>query len=223
MLPSDMVAGIAELVGTEELTLEISGRVPEDEARKRVPSELPLEIHDGGVSVMVLLFSMRGLHARLTLLPRFNYGEALWRIGVRFHDEPAWFSPACDIDNPLIRAMGARVVRYPVREARIVLREARGVHAHVDTAEGALTASATPLTGSLPPTHPRPQLVGSSGNLFRIPWGEEPAPFRRHATVSVGDASLAVRTLGGPIRWDAVGVIHKGRMHHCGPARRVSP
>jgi hypothetical protein len=205
-----------ELRGTEAFTVELTGTLAVDDARALAAS-LPLALRpDGRAEVGLLLFQMRGLGLGALPGPRLDYGEALWRLGVIVDGAPGWFGLCCDIDHPLVRRTGALLVRYPVRAARFAF-DAEAGSAQVDAAAGTLRVTAD-LTAEAPAAEPpRPLLVRDGGRLFRIPWKEEPAPFRRRATASVRGA-LGERTLAPSLGWDAAALVHRGRVHRCGLA-----
>lgn len=209
-----------ELAGIEAHTLELTGRIPAEVAARRLPAALtPREDRDG-VELGVLAFAMRGLGLvrPVRIGPRFDYGELLWRIGVTWRGEAAWFATTCDLDRAAIRAMGAWLVRYPVRAARITL-DARALSVHVGTA--ALAVRVGEAMRTCDPVAPRPVLVGGSGRLSRIPWREEPAPERGWVSVEIDDGGLGRATLGAEITWDRAALAHAGRRHRCGIAVRV--
>jgi hypothetical protein len=58
--------------------------------------------------------------------------------------------------------------------------------------------------------------------LHRIPWRKDPAPHRRDAEVAIVDDGLERKTLGTGVRWQTHGLVHQGRIHHCGIASRVA-
>jgi hypothetical protein len=190
-----------ELSGTEAHTIECEGVVARDAARELVPAELELATREDGVEVGLLCFAMQGLGATqpLRIGPRFDYGEALWRVGVLWQGAPAWFAVACDLDRVLVRGLGGWLVRYPVRSATIVVDAARAV---VATQDRALEVKAEPKERRPDPVPPRPLLVSHRDVLFRIPWREDPAPHRRSAAIHVEDDGLACATMGARVRWD---------------------
>ena len=110
------------LRGTEALTLEVGASLPSSRAREMVPARFAVPSAEGGdARGSLLFFRMTGLAMDGLPFPSFDYGEALWRISVRLSsadDALAWFAVACDIDNPIVRALGARLVRYPTRAAK---------------------------------------------------------------------------------------------------------
>lgn len=209
-----------ELAGTEVRTIECDASVAIDVARRHVPDGLSLRTQDDTAELSLLCFAMVGLRASepVAIGPRFDYGEALWRIGVTWRDAPAWFAPVCDLDSRFIRALGALLVRYPVREAAIDIGERS---AYVRAGHDALAIAVATLGEDSDPVPPRPLLVGSGQRLFRIPWRETPAPWRHAAALTIDDRGLGQTTLGGPVRWSPTGVVHRGRIHHCGFAQRV--
>ncbi|MCA9706746.1 MAG: DUF2071 domain-containing protein [Myxococcales bacterium] len=215
-----------QLVGVEAWTLELRGRLPLEAARRQVAGLSLLE-RDGEAELDLLVFGMTGLHVRGVPWPRFSYREALWRIGVRLHGEPAWFGHTCDLDRPLVSALGRVMVRYPVRRAAIE-REGGGEEGgegsepawRISIEAGAgLRITARPTAQAPPPVPPRPIVVGAQRRCFRIPWREDPAPYRRRAEIDVAHDALSEATLGAPVRWDSHGLLHRGRVHRCGIAR----
>src|SRR5262245_14420614 len=108
------------MVGTEEHTVELSGRMPAERARALIGPDIVLRIDGGAAVVGLLLLRMRRLLVRAfgTPLPAppADYGEALWRIGVLdAGGGPAWFGVTCDLDGEIVRHAGKLLVRYPVR------------------------------------------------------------------------------------------------------------
>jgi hypothetical protein len=210
-----------ELSGTEAHTIECEGVLARDAARTLVPGELELATREDGVGVGLLCFAMHGLGAAqpVRVGPRFDYGEALWRVGVMWQGAPAWFAVVCDLDRPIVRGLGAWLVRYPVRTATIVVDAARAV---VAAERRALEVLAEPTEHRPEAVPPRPLLVAHRDALLRIPWREDPAPHRRRATIRIEDDGLARKTMGARVRWDPHGLVHRGRIHHCGIARVAS-
>jgi hypothetical protein len=176
----------------------------------------PLRVDDGAVRVNLLVFAMRGLAMKGVPRPRFDYREALWRIAVRVDGELAWFAIACDIDDPVVRALGGRIVRYPTRAARIDARW------RVATAAGTLELHLTETAEPVAAVAARRTFVRAGSRVYEIPWEEIAAPERRLARVDVVADALADATFGGGVAWDGSGVVHRGRVHMCGVARRVS-
>lgn len=219
-----------ELRGTEAFTVELEGTVPLAQARACLgAAALPLETREADPTravVSVLLFQMRGMRARGLPGPVLDYAEALWRVGVLWRGAPAWFAVACDLDSAAVRALGAVLVRYPTRAARLAV-DAEGARVErVDAAARrfAVRATAVPARETPPPVPPRPLLVPArrgSGALYRIPWREEPAPERRVARCEVSEPALARATLGEGLAWAPEGLVHSGRTHICGVASRA--
>jgi len=202
------------LRGTETDTLELDGALPAS-ARPSVPA--PLRIADDPVRVNVLFFAMHGLTVRGIPWPAFDYHEALWRIAVTLDGEPAWFATACDLDSPTIRALGRVVVRYPTRIARFAGRwsvEVDGRSMSTRVTEG--TESPDPVAG-------RRTFVCDGGRAYEIPWEEIAAPRRCVASVDVVSDSLSEPTFGAGVTWARSGLVHHGRIHMCGVARRIRP
>lgn len=208
-----------ELSGTEAHTIECEGVLAPDAARALVPAALELREREDGIEVGLLCFAMHGLGASqpVRIGPRFDYGEALWRIGVLWQGAPAWFAVVCDLDRPLVRGLGAWLVRYPVRPATIVVDAARAI---VAASGAALEVKAEPTDARPDPVSLRPLFVAHRDAVWRIPWREDPAPHRRSATIRVEDDGLANTTMGARVRWDPHGLVHRGRVHHCGIAHR---
>ena len=195
------------LSGTEALTFEVGASISLSAARALVPSRFEVEAR-----ASLLLFKMSGLGVSLA---RFDYAEALWRISIRHEGVPAWFGVKCDLDHPVVRALGALVVRYPTRAAKIVGSEGRWL---VEASEGKLDVRVSDEEAAdVPPL--RRVFVGDA---YEIPWDEEPPARARSARLTVTDDSLVRATLGEDAKLDDHGVVHRGRVHMCGRARRLA-
>jgi len=201
------------LEGTEIDTLELDGLLPAG-ACTDVPALL--DVGQGPVGVNILFCAMRGLRLRGLPWPRFDYHEALWRISVQFEGAPAWYAIACDLDSPVIRGFGRRVVRYPTRVARFTGSWT------VEAAGGALSTRAIEGTESPAPVPPRRTFVRDGAHVYEIPWQEIAAPERHLARVDVLSDSLSQRTFGEYVTWASLGLVHRGRIHRCGVAHRSS-
>lgn len=209
-----------ELVGTEQLTLELGGSIAADQAQALAGEGLAPRLVAGRGSVGLLLFRMRGLRPRGLPLPGVDYGEALWRLAVSHDGEPAWLALRCDLDQAAVRTLGAWLVRYPVRRATIEADAADPARFVVSAAGGRLQATARPGAEEPAAEAPLPVLARSGGGLHRIPWREDPAPWRRAALCTIED-ELSPQTLGAPVRWEGLALLHRGRVHRCGLARRI--
>src|SRR4051812_25888481 len=104
-----------ELSGVEAVTLELRGSLAAEDARRLLSAARldPAPYAPGRVEVGLLVFEMRGLGLRGVPGPRFDYREALWRVGVLHEGERGWLGFCCDIDHALVRRAGALVIRYP--------------------------------------------------------------------------------------------------------------
>jgi hypothetical protein len=212
-----------ELRGTEAVTIELRATIAADEARRLVgASPFELEIVSGDrVTVDLLLFEMRGIALRGVPGPGFDYGEALWRIGVVHRGAPSWFAICCDLDHALVRWMSAFLVRYPIRRGAFTFEaEAEAWTARVGARPGSLHVEAQLEADAPAAEPPRPIFVKSAGRFFRIPWAEEPAPMRRCAEVSVS-GYLGATTFGPTLRWESRALAHRGRVHRCGLAQAI--
>jgi len=207
------------LRGTETLTVELDGRIDLARAKAIVGAGLELDPVDGAALVNLFAFRMEGMSVRGVPGPRLDYAELLWRVAVRHGDTPAWLCVACDIDAMIVRALGAWLVRYPVREARIDVDERR--LEGVDPEEGRMVLQLDRRDGTVADVPARAMMVRSRGALFRIPWGTGVAPERWCADVRVEHASLARKTFDGQVAWSAVARVMRGRPHECGIARAV--
>lgn len=65
-------------------------------------------------------------------------------------------------------------------------------------------------------------LTAHAGQLYEIPWREEPASWRHEATLRLRDDGLARRTFGEGVSFDRKGTVHRGHVHRCGLARKVT-
>lgn len=195
--------------GTEALTLEVGVSISSAFARAIVPERFEVEAR-----ASVLFFKMSELTASFFPLAKFDYAEALWRIAIRHEGEPAWFAVKCDLDHPVVRTLGARLVRYPTRAARIIGSEGRW---SVATSDAKLELRVSDDDDTEIPPLRRMFVPGG----FEIPW-DEVAPTRaRSARITMGDDALVRATLGEDAKLDGTGVVHRGRVHMCGFARRV--
>jgi hypothetical protein len=206
------------LSGREEHTLELGLSLDAARARE-LAGPLEPELVAGSARGDVLFFAMRGLGVTGVPLARFDYGEALFRLAVVWNGAPAWLALACDLDRKIIQVLGRWLVRYPVRPARFELAEA---HFAVAAGENDLVVDATPGDHEPEAVPPRPLIVRAGEQLYRIPWREDPAPWRRLASCTPHSTTLARATFGGDVTFDASGVVHRGRVHRCGIARRVT-
>lgn len=214
---------VVELFGTEAWTLELSGRVPRA-AVERVVGGLPVHETAEGVEVGLLVFGMQGLRPTRLPAPGVSYGEALWRIGVHLDDVPGWLGHTCDLDRALVGVLGRMLVRYPVRRARVDHDDdGERWRLCLDAAGRRLVVEATPGDDVPPAVRPRPIVVRSGERWFRIPWREDPASWRRVAPIEVREDGLSAATLGAAVTWASEAVVHRGRVHRCGIARRWRP
>lgn len=216
-----------ELTGTEAISLELGGHIDADRAALLAGPGLDVVERRGRVRIGLLVLQMRGLG----LGPlRLSYGEALWRLAVLWAGRPAWLGLACDLDRPLVRWLAARLIRYPVRAARIDLLGAPdGIRCEVRSRAGRLRLACTETLAQPPAEPPRPLLVRErpGGRLFSVPWGEVPAPERRAVLLRPDDPDLALAraTFGEAqtLALDRAGVLHRGRLHRCGRAVPAVP
>lgn len=201
------------LIGTEAVSLELAGSLSAA-ATDAVRLPAPLQItrdSSGRGHLSLLVLEMHGLGLG-RLPPRFDYREVLYRLGVVIDDEPAWLAIRCDIDRTLVRRMAAATIRYPVRRAVIAIDQPDG---HTVTFRSDdLSATLEIIDGAMPaPVAPARMFVVDDDALYEVPWDERPAPLRAEAKVvaSAGDATIT---------FDGTALIHRGRTHLCGPARR---
>lgn len=209
------------LTGREALTLEVELGCEAAAARSVLPARLELDVHaDGWASVSVLLFSMEQMRVKGLPTPGLAYHEVLWRLRARLDGSPVFFAVACDLDHPLVRGLGATLLRYPVRRARFEFSESS---VRASAAGGTLHFVTQPIEGSAAPVvrDPLPVFSRQGDALFRIPWDETPTSHRAEVRLEVRDDSLASRTMRGALRWPERAVAMRGRRHHCGFASRV--
>ena len=193
------------LRGTEAATLELSGEID---------AAVPAPFTPTG-EASLLLFAMRDLALDGIRWPAFDYHEALWRIGVRLDGVPAWFAVRCDIDSPVVRAIGRRLVRYPTRGARFAWDASRW---RVDTDDGKLAVEVADRSADADAAPPRRTFVPSGERVFEIPWREVPAPTCAVARVAIADDALSTTSFGAPVRWSTTARALAGRVHMCGIA-----
>ena len=204
------------LHGLERATFELDGTV-EDFAT--LPTGLTPRRTAAGIEVNLLMFELAGLRPLWLRSPvGLGYGEALWRIGVTWQGQPAWFAPVCDLDSAIIRTLGRRAVRYPVRKAELAISSERG---SVRTNNGSLTVTAHDDVEHCEAVAPRPLLVTANDELFQIPWREIPSPAIVRRSVTVDD-TLSMPTLGSRVNWQASALVFAGREHQCGVAQRLA-
>ena len=206
------------LRGTEALTLEVGAALDAQRAREIVPQRFELDIADDVARGSLLLFRMSGLSMNALPFASFDYSEALWRISVRVDDELAWFVVACDLDSALVRFVGARLIRYPTRAARIVGSEARW---RIDAGGVSADLRVSDIEPAPVPTLRRVFVGATKKNVYEIPWDEAPPARARLARVTVAEPALVRSTFGDGARLDETGVVHRGRIHMCGFAKRL--
>jgi hypothetical protein len=221
-----------ELTGTEEISLELGGHIDADRAALLAGPGLDVVERRGRVRIGLLVLQMRGLGLGRGPL-RLSYGEALWRLSVLSAGRPAWLALACDLDRFVVRWLAARLIRYPVRAARIDLRTDApdGIRCEVRSRAGRLRLSCKETHAQPPAEPPRPLLVRErpGGRIFSVPWGEAPAPERRAVILRADDPdldlALARATFGEApaLVLDRAGVLHRGRLHRCGAAVPAVP
>lgn len=216
-----------ELVGTESVSVELSARLDlaaTDAMALRVPAPLVLERDGAGrASASVLALEMSGLGlGRLPL--RFDYKEVLYRLGVAVDGAPAWLALRCDIDRPLVRSFARAIIRYPVCPATITIDERadRTITLLANTHRDHLSMTLALVEGQDAPeaSPPRRTFVVDGPTLFEIPWGERPAPRRHHADVVAIDGASTDAVFGGSVTFEPRALVHHGRGHRCGAARR---
>jgi len=205
--------------------LELGATLDLAAARALVPERFAIDEQDGVARANVLLFKMSGLTMSALPVARFDYGEALWRVSIRHEGAPAWFAVKCDIDDPIVRALGGQLVKYPTRAARIVGSEAKWrVEARAsgarDAADSRLEVRVSDADDAPVPATRR-TFVSRGARVFEIPWEEIPPSRARSARIAVLDAALLRATLGESARLDDTGVVLRGRVHMCGFARRL--
>lgn len=208
-----------ELRGEERITLELTGALPEAQARRHVPARFALETREGEAVVGLLCFQMKGLKLLGVPGPAFDYSEALWRIGVVEQGQPGWFAVACDLDHRLVRALGRQLIRYPTRAGALSWSGGEETTFGVAGEHGGLRLRARASGENLDPVPPRRAFVGNA-SLYEVPWREDPAPYRRAAALEVLDDALTRATLG-EVRWEPSALLHRGRIHRCGFAHRL--
>jgi hypothetical protein len=218
-LPSraSLASSLFALSGTEALTLEVE--LGCDFSGPLFPQLTPHLGPANRCSVSLLLFAMQGMHSVAVPWPRLLYREALWRLRVVHRGEPAFYCIACDLDHPLVRALGRTAIRYPVRSASFSFVDAAAPSFLVRSASGALELIANPRPERAPLVEPLPTLSVAGDTLYRIPWRETASDERFEAALEVRDASLAQATLGKNLTWPTRATLMRGRKHHCGLAQ----
>jgi len=214
------------LSGTEDIAIETRGSIPEEIARAIVGPGLVPEASHGFATVELLVTSIKDLKPidqpiPGISIPGMDYKEALWRVGVIFEGQPAWFVKACDIDGTLVRISAKLMIRYPIREARITLGfDSWRATARIDIGGMSLAIDAIAMPDRPEALPPRRALVRDAGAVYEIPWQERAAPTRANAKINLQDG-LAEATLGCAVAWSGEAVIHRQRTHRCGLATAV--
>lgn len=209
------------LSGTERRSIEITGRLDPARARALVPPTLALREEPGGAEVELLAFRMSGLAPIGLPWIGMDYGEVLFRLGVEWRGEPAWFVAFCALDRPAVALAAAALMRYPRRRADRITLDATPALWQLSASDRGtelLRATLTPDSGPLPPLRPvRPVLVRAGKSVLRVPWEETPAPERRRARVTLEPGALEKEALGEHATWTGA-LLHEGRLHRCGVA-----
>jgi uncharacterized protein YqjF (DUF2071 family) len=205
------------LTGTEALTLEIELTFDPRGLTRALPAGLSLDVPDGVARCALLLFRMEDMRVDGLPGPSLRYHEALWRLRVRHDGAPAHFALACDLDHPLVRLVGASLIRYPVRRTHFDVHDGAVPSLDLASTEGRLALTATPLDVVREVRPPLPVFTRAGAALRRIPWREDPPASAIEARLAVSDDALARARLGA-VQWPERGVLMRGRTHHCGVA-----
>jgi hypothetical protein len=187
--------------GIERVTIELAGECA-------APAALPDGLtFDGRVSLFA--FYVDDLRIRGVPFARSSYAEVLWRIGVRYRGEPAWWAVACDLEARLPAIAARRWVRYPVRRNALEVSESRVRIA--DTFGFSLGPDREPANID--------HRILLTGNLYEVPWGDD-ASGAHTADVSDLTDTLGRVTVGTDISWSSTAIVRRGRRHRCGVAQR---
>ena len=208
------------LTGVEAWTVELSGVLPRRTAERAARGFELIEDNDG-IEVGLLAFGMTGLALDAMPFPRFDYCEALWRIGVMLDGRRGWLAHTCDLDRRLIRSFGRRFIRYPVRSADIEADHGGDDWRVRISVPDVFSACLRPTEITPDPILPRPVVVRDGGQTFTVPWAEEPAPYRVTAEVVEVHDEVSTITFGDGVTWASSALLHRGRTHRCGFARRA--
>lgn len=208
------------LSGTEERTVEITGRLDPARACVLAGPSLSPRVDEAGAEVGIVAFRMRRLAPRGLAWAGASYGEVLFRLGVTFQGAPAWLALLCVLDHGVVAALARSAIRYPIRLAsRIQIATDAGqfsISAEGPSSEQLLDAAIEPLPSPMPEPSPvRPMLVVSNSRLMRIPWDETPAPRRIEGRALFVSGSCEQQALGSRAVWTSA-LVHEGRIHHCG-------
>ncbi len=212
------------LSGTERWSIEVAGHLDPSRARALVPQGLTVREEVEGAEIEMLAFRMSGLAPDGLPWIGADYGEVLFRLGVEWKGQRAWFVVSCALDRAGVAVAAAGLMRYPVRRVDRIHIDASPAHWRLsakrrggEVLRGALVPTGD---GSAAPRPVRPVLVRAGDTLFRVPWDETPAPRRWQAEVEIDPGSLEDEALGERARWKSA-LLHEGRLHRCGIATGV--
>jgi hypothetical protein len=200
--------------GLEVVTLELFATLSAYDAAARTAPLDPSVDENGRGYASLLIFQLKGL--KLWWLPGVDYSEALWRVKVKHQGADAWLAVACDIDEPLPRAVAARLVRYPTRAAELSIVTRADTTVKVgDGFEATLSE-----TGEQPTLATLPLVVARGPQVFTVPFGTQVGKGLVRCGVKVAKDALWKKTFGASARVSS-GQIQWERPHECGLARRA--
>jgi len=207
--------------GMERWSIEIAGHLDPSRARALAPQGVAVREDPDGAEIEMLVFRMSGLAPNGLPWIGTDYGEVLFRLGVEWNGERAWFVTCCALDRAGVAAAAATLMRYPVRRVDRIHIDASPIQWRFSASErgGELLRGVLVPKEELSPEarSVRPVLVRAGNKLFRVPWGEVPAPQRWRAEATIEPGALEKEALGECVRWKSA-VLHEGRLHRCGVA-----
>lgn len=210
--------------GTEDVTLELSGWIPANCAKKIIGEGIAPVIKDGKTRVRLQLARITDLRSGTLPLINFNYNEAIWHIAVEKNHDEAWYVLVCDIDHPVSRLIKSRFFHFNVRKSDFSLMEKRKslITHHRPESGGELLAHIELGAELVSPEDEKKIYVRSSDDaLYEIPLEKEPADFRRISQADIIRDEISSDIMGASVEWDPQCIVFRGRRNHISQAKKV--